>query len=69
MFLAYDGDKVGCKLEALLIDNNEMLIEIFANEVRKALNEIEQCLKERGCKILFASGDSILAKSFCPFCI
>lgn len=63
MFLAYDGDKIGRKLEKLLIDNDEELIELFAIDVQKALVSLENSLRQRGCKIIFASGDSVLAKS------
>ncbi len=63
MFLAYDGDKVGRKLENLLIDNDESEIEAFADKVWDALRTLEQLLVERHCKIIFASGDSVLAKA------
>ena len=63
MFLAYDGDKVGRKLESLLIDNDELKVEAYANEVSNALRTLESALIERGCTIIFASGDSLLAKS------
>jgi hypothetical protein len=63
MFLAYDGDKVGAKLESLLIDNDENKIELFALEVSNVLDLIKKSLIEKGCKIIFASGDSLLAKS------
>ncbi|BBL74206.1 mCpol domain-containing protein [Methylomagnum ishizawai] len=62
MFLAYDGDKIGRKLESLLIDNSEYEIERFANKVSDALIYLEKSLSERKCKIIFASGDSVLAK-------
>ncbi len=67
MYLAYDGDKVGRKLENLLIDNDEARIEAYANEVWAALHALEKSLKERGCQIIFASGDSVFAKSNCEF--
>ncbi len=63
MFLAYDGDKVGRKLEKLLIDNDEQHIEKFANNAIESLKKLEKSLRERRCKIIFASGDSVLAKS------
>lgn len=63
MFLAYDGDKVGRKLEELLINNDEFEIEAFAKEVWGALRNLEQRLIECHCKIIFASGDSVLAKT------
>ncbi|MGD9210089.1 MAG: mCpol domain-containing protein [Desulfobacteraceae bacterium] len=62
MFLAYDGDKVGAKLESLLIENDEIKIESFAKEVSFVLNLLKNSLLEKGCKIIFASGDSLLAK-------
>ena len=67
MFLAYDGDKVGRKLENLLIENDEQLIEVFAKEVLKALCKLENSLLNEGCKVIFASGDSVLAKSNTQF--
>ena len=63
MFLAYDGDKVGRKLESLLIDNDVYKIKNFANEVWDALHTLEQQLLDKNCEIIFASGDSIFAKS------
>lgn len=63
MFYAYDGDKVGKKLESLLIDNDESAIEEYAHEVLCALHKLEESLKLSGCKIIFASGDSVMAKS------
>lgn len=67
MYLAYDGDKVGSKLESLLIDNIDAQIEEYAIEVSSALNTLEKALILKGCKILFASGDSLLAKSNTAF--
>ncbi|KPA14932.1 hypothetical protein MHK_004859 [Candidatus Magnetomorum sp. HK-1] len=61
MYLAYDGDKVGRTLESLLIDNNELKIEEYANTVFEALNSLKSALIDIGCRIIFASGDSILA--------
>lgn len=63
MYFAYDGDRIGSKLESLIIDNDEEKIENFANTVLDALERLESSLKKSGCKIIFASGDSILAKS------
>lgn len=67
MFYAYDGDKVGKKLESLLIDNDENSIEEYANDVWRALHKLEDSLKLVGCKIIFASGDSVMAKSDIEF--
>lgn len=63
MYLAYDGDKVGRKLESLLIDNDEANIEAFARKVAHVLAELEKSLLDKGCTVIFASGDSILAKA------
>ena len=62
-YYAYDGDQVGRQLECLLIDNNDRAVSDYAKAVGSALDEITSMLKHRGCSILFASGDSILAKS------
>lgn len=67
MFLAYDGDKVGRKLESLLINNNEFEIEAFANKVSQALGDLEMQLVEHNCKIIFASGDSVFARTEMEF--
>ncbi len=67
MFLAFDGDKVGRKLENLLIENDELQIVQFANFVSESLKKLEDELKKYGCKIIFASGDSILAKTTLKF--
>ena len=67
MYFAYDGDKIGRKLESVLIENNEMLIIKYTKNVSFALKALEEALTEKGCKIFFASGDSILAKSTEPF--
>lgn len=67
MFIAYDGDRIGRKLENFLIENDETKIEQFANMVFEALKKIESDLRKCGCKIIFASGDSIFAKTTSDF--
>ena len=67
MYLAYDGDKVGRKLEDLIIDNNEHKIEAFAAKMSWTLRNLEKLLADHHCRIIFASGDSVLARTTLDF--
>ncbi len=55
-----DGDKVGARIEALLIQNSLEEIRAFSQRVTEAMEEIKRCIKSEQGDIIFCSGDSIL---------
>ncbi len=62
-FYIFDGDQVGRRLEYLLLINDEQAAAKFSKEVRQALDSLVMELKDRGCEIVFAEGDEVLARS------
>jgi len=66
IYYAFDGDRIGKRLQHLILQNAEEDVETFAVSVNTAMSILEKSLRGLGCKIIFASGDSILAFSEIP---
>jgi nucleotidyltransferase/DNA polymerase involved in DNA repair len=55
-----DGDKIGAKIEALLIQNSLEEVREFSQRVAEAMEEIKRWVKSRQGDVIFCSGDSVL---------
>jgi hypothetical protein len=62
-FYAIDGDDVGRRLEQVLLSGSLDEIQTYCKNVNDHLIVLEGKLRQHGCHIVFASGDSILAYS------
>lgn len=65
-YYAFDGDRIGKRLQHLILQNDETEVETFAAAVSTAVSILEKSLRGLDCKIIFASGDSVLAFSDTP---
>ncbi len=76
MFVAFDGDGIGRRLELYLLQNRELDIKSFSATVTSAIRDIGSVLEMNGGELIMCSGDSVLAKfpeekdvtEFIPYC-
>lgn len=62
IFLSVDGDRVGAKLEALLITEKLEEATSFSVEVASATLRMTKLIEHKNGIIIFAGGDNLLAK-------
>jgi hypothetical protein len=62
MFLAFDGNLVGRRLELYLLDNREEDLKCFSQNVSAAIDTLGTIIKRKGGEILICAGDNILAR-------
>jgi len=62
IFLAIDGDKVGAKLEVLLITEKLDQATLFSLKVTSAIGKMVELIEQQQGIIIFAGGDNIMAK-------
>lgn len=62
VYCGIDGDKVGEKIEALIITGQLIEASELSRKVKSAVREIERMVQESGGEVIFAGGDSIFAK-------
>lgn len=62
MFLAFDGDSIGKRLELYLLENREGDIRSFSAVVANAIHEIGATIEANGGELIICAGDSVLAK-------
>jgi len=62
-FYAFDGDRIGDKLEYLIISENIDAVSAFSQSVAEALLHIEIMLTENNANIIFSAGDNILCSA------
>lgn len=61
MFIAIDGDLVGHKIEALILNENLKALSGFNKMVSGAILKIEMLIKGHGGKVFLSGGDNIFA--------
>jgi len=61
-FLSIDGDKIGAKLEALIITEELEQASLFSDNVTSAVCLMKKFIQEKRGMIVFSGGDNILAK-------
>lgn len=66
-YIAIDGDDIGSKLESIMFSDQVDAVKTFSNLVRRAMDDISKLLLEKGCRIIFQEGDSILSISDAAF--
>jgi hypothetical protein len=62
MFVAFDGDSIGRRLELYLLQNRELDVKVFSAAVTNAIQDIGRLLQVNGGEVIICSGDSVLAK-------
>ena len=62
LFLAVDGDKVGSRLEALIVAEDLERAASFSQDVVNAIRKMTELIEQKHGIIVFAGGDNLLAK-------
>lgn len=60
LFFGLDGDRIGRKVVAFFIKNDINELKKFSNNIEEALLSIKKIAEEKGGKIIYCTGDSIL---------
>ena len=61
-FIAVDGDKVGAKLEALIIAEELDKVAAFSQKIANAVTSMKELVEQKHGTIIFIGGDNFLAK-------
>jgi GTP cyclohydrolase III len=61
LFLAVDGDKVGSRLEALIVAEELERVASFSLDVVKAIRKMTELIEQKHGILVFAGGDNLLA--------
>lgn len=61
LFVAIDGDDVGVRLEALVLQGRLADVRLFSQQVTETVSMVAAQLEQMGAQVIFAGGDSILA--------
>jgi len=59
-FYGFDGDRIGKRIETLLIKGEIIDIGKFSNDISTALERISETIVQQGGKVIFCGGDSIM---------
>lgn len=62
VYIGIDGDRVGEKVEALIVAGNLKGVAALSRKVKSAIEKIESTIVSSGGKVIFSGGDSILAE-------
>ena len=62
-YVGIDGDKVGARIETLIILENLKGVADLSQKVRLAIEKTKSTIVSLGGKVIFAEGDSILAET------
>lgn len=62
-YYSFDGDQVGRRLQALILENDLEGIANFSRIAAAALTSLTQALERAGAHMVFSAGDSIMAWS------
>ena len=62
MYIGIDGDDIGAKIERCFLEDDEKGISFLSCAVQQAVSEISEAIQCLGFKIIFSTGDSILAR-------
>lgn len=66
-FLLCDGDKIGDRLELLLLDHLLHEAAAFSTAVSEGTKVVADALRSKGDEVIFAGGDEVLASSAVGF--
>jgi minimal CRISPR polymerase domain len=61
VYVALDGDDVGRRVEELIATADEEAVRRFAGAVRDRLQTLADLTRQRGGRLIFCAGDSLLA--------
>jgi len=67
IYISIDGNRIGSKVESYLIANDGQGLVQFSQGVEAARKAVEAYLRSLDARILFSSGDSVLAMTEQPF--
>jgi len=59
-YCSLDGDKIGTKLEKLIVNQDMISLSKFSNLISEAINDITKKIKDKGYNIVFSGGDNIM---------
>ena len=62
VYIGIDGDKVGEKIEALIVAGNLQKVAALSRKVQFAIKKLEDAIISSGGRVIFSGGDSILAE-------
>lgn len=62
-YIGIDGDRVGEKIEALVVARNLKGATDLSRKVKLAIEQIEKVILSSGGKVIFSGGDGILAEA------
>lgn len=62
IFIAFDGDNVGSRLEYFMLTNDRATLQKFSSQFSSAMTWLEnQLIQLSGAEIIFNGGDNLLA--------
>ncbi len=62
IFLALDGDKVGSRLEAMIVAEDLERVASFSHCVAEAIKKMTELIEQNHGVIIFAGGDNLMAE-------